>query len=623
MQEAGRKLYLTKCIWMGLLACANLSVAPSVSASSSTFPSAAAPQKPSQRKGPSVQSRIAEASSFIRAEQARQTFDVNGQGLSVAILDTGIRSTHADFSGRILLQRNLTVDNGANSDNASDGHGHGTHVAGIIAAQGDHVGIAPGASIIPIKVISNNGNASFKTVATALQWVLDNHKKYNISVVNLSLGDGANYLNRDSDLIQERFQALREARIAVVTAAGNNYYLYRGFQGMTYPAIFPETVSVGAVYDADVGPLTYNSGAKAHSTGAGRLTPFSQRLSEATGGEYRTDIFAPGAPITSSGILDDHSEAVQSGTSQAAPVTAGVILLMQQHYLRTNNRLPTVSQLEDWLRSGGVAIKDGDDEDDNAKNSGEAYFRIDALGALQAMGLTSPKGFDSPPSASPSPASVNESVTFSSHFVGDEDTQISWDFGDGTHANGAEAQHAYAVAGTYSVSVKVHFQDGESFSHVLKVTIEAVEPISLTSLNMRTKRTRSGHDQLTVAGALYWPDGVYPSGLTVNLDVAGAIQTFTLDERGRAKYSQGALMIRMISARTPFHAGGQATFKCRLKGGDWSGAWAATGLKDKTVKKVQVTIPVRIELGQKIYEGNIQATYSARKGKSGCAKSVR
>jgi hypothetical protein len=184
-----------------------------------------------------------------------------------------------------------------------------------------------------------------------------------------------------------------------VVAAGNDFYGHNSVQGMAYPAIFPQTVSAGAVYDANIGGTQYASGAIAYTTGPDRITPFSQRLHPDASAAYRTDIFAPGASLTSSGIISDTSSSTMHGTSQAAPVVAGVILLMQQLYLRQHGTLPSIDVIENALRNSAVTVTDGDDEDDNVTNTGLSYLRVDALSALQALAPAPP-----PPS---SPANNN------------------------------------------------------------------------------------------------------------------------------------------------------------------------------------------------------------------------
>jgi subtilisin family serine protease len=346
----------------------------------------APPETPVQFDEPQL-SFLPQVDEFLWATQARQAFQVTGDGLAVAVLDTGLNTEHVDFSGRVVAQRNYTDDNDGDPKDATDGDGHGTNVAGIIAANGDHIGIAPGANMIPMKVLSNQGRGSFAAVADALDWVLEHRDEFNITAVCMSLSDGGNYTDDDflGDSLRDRIRQLREKKVAVVIAAGNHYFTHNSQQGMAYPAIIQECVSVGAVYDAAEGGFSYSSGARANSTRAGQITPFSQRLHPMVNARTRTDIFAPGAPVTSSGINGPHGESVQHGTSQATPVTAGLILLMQEFYHKATGELPEVNDLVSWLRRGGVTIRDGDDEDDNVEHTNLRFLRADALSALDAV----------------------------------------------------------------------------------------------------------------------------------------------------------------------------------------------------------------------------------------------
>ncbi|MDI9549269.1 MAG: S8 family serine peptidase [Chloroflexota bacterium] len=335
---------------------------------------------------------LPEVDAFLWVSQARQAFNVSGAGLTAAVLDTGLNAEHVDFAGRVVAQRNFTPDNGGNPDDAADGNGHGTNVTGIIAAAGIHRGIAPGAGIAAVKVLSNRGGGDFRWIDAALQWVIDNREALSISVVCMSLGDGGNYTSDGFGLfallrnsIRDKIRTLRAARTAVVIAAGNDYHRHDSRQGMGFPAIIRECVSVGAVYDAAEGGFRYASGAVAHSSAPGQITPFSQRLHESVSPDTYTDIFAPGAPVTSAGINGPQGESVQHGTSQATPVVAGLILLLQEFYRRATGELPEVSELVDWLRRGGVTIHDGDDEHDNVQHTGLDYVRADALSALDAV----------------------------------------------------------------------------------------------------------------------------------------------------------------------------------------------------------------------------------------------
>jgi len=339
-----------------------------------------------RQDGVLLRAQLAEAGNLINVTQARLSYGVNGAGLTAAVLDTGIRATHNDFTGRVVAQQNYTSDNGGTLTNAADGNGHGTNVAGIIVANGTHTGMAPGAGVAALKVLDNSGGGSFTAISNALDWVIANRLTHNISVVNMSLGDGGNYTGLGADTISAKIATLRAAKVAVCVAAGNDFYGWSSVQGMAYPAIFGSTVSVGAVYDASIGGVSYGGGtdAIAYSTGPNRICPFSQRLHSNVSSANRTDILAPGAAITSSGLLGDTSSSTMHGTSQATPVVAGVILLLQQYYKQATGSLPTVDQLESWMRASAVTLVDGDDEDDNVTNTGLSFPRIDALAALNA-----------------------------------------------------------------------------------------------------------------------------------------------------------------------------------------------------------------------------------------------
>lgn len=580
---------------------------------------------PTQFERAAATARLREVSDYIRAGGARDLYGVDGSGLAVAVLDSGLRTTHVDFAGRVVAKRNFTEDSGGNPEDANDGNGHGTNVTGIIAANGDHKGIAPGAKIVALKVLDRNGMGSFLGVEEALQWVLDNHQTHRISVVNLSLGDRSNLSEAPSDPLREKIAALRAARIAVVCAAGNNFHIHRGRQGMSYPAVFAETVSVGAVYDADIGPFKYGSGAEAFSTAAGRLTPFSQRLHADTNALTHTDIFAPGAIVKSSGILNDHGESSHQGTSQAAPVIAGVLLLMQQHYLRARGELPSVARLEEWLREGGVRVHDGDDEDDNVKNAGKTFVRVDALSALEAMNLSTNDHFASPPTAEPNPATPNQPVRFSvtpgeSVGVG---AQVSWDFGDGAEGTGSVAQHAYAAPGTYTVRATVIGANGRQKSMSLEVVVAPVRPLHIIGLRLLARRSSPGRDEVKIAGTLSWPDITGPSDLTVLLNVGGAVRVLELDEKGRAKEADGTVFLRPMGGRHARETGRSFSFKARLKQGNWSDAWSKLGIRDADIRNATILVPVRLEVDGKVFVGSTDARYSARAGKDVRVKSVR
>jgi hypothetical protein len=353
---------------------------------------------------PQIRASDVETDSLIRVPQARSQFSVDGTGRTIAVLDTGLRTTHVDFAGKVLTQVNFTADNGGNPNDATDGDGHGTNVAGVAIGRGIHIGIAPGANVIPIKVLDNRGSGSFTFIEQALDWVIQNRTTYNISVVNMSLGASVNeILDFDPlvDPIRVQIQTLTNARVAVVISAGNSFFSFGGQQGMAYPAITREAISVGAVFDANIGTAAYFDGGISFATAPRVITVFSQRLHPSLAPFTYTDIFAPGASLTAAGILNDTAQSTFDGTSQAAPVVSGLCLLMQEYALRRSGQLPTVAQLESWLRVSTVRtnIFDGDDELDNVANTFLSYQMTDAVDSLTQEDLDIAPPPPPPPSA--------------------------------------------------------------------------------------------------------------------------------------------------------------------------------------------------------------------------------
>lgn len=358
----------------------------------------------------------AEVDDFIQVVQARMSIGVTGRGLTVAVIDTGINPDHVDFQGKIIPGKNFS--DAAADFGTTDFNGHGSNVAGIIAGRmvdlheslatrSMHTGIAPDAKIIPLKVFPGGG---FDKINAALEWVVEHQSKHDISVVNMSLGSDDNF--NDVSLIQDSvrrsqlklIEKLREMKVVVTVAAGNHYKDFNPVQGMGFPAICRETLSVGAIFDKDLQPQggpplqVYEDGSLVNFALAGRCTPFTQRLSSEEGKRFRTDIFAPGFHVTSAGpaiqadpAAGKRNQTVDDGTSQASPVTAGVVLLLQQRYRDRlgANSLPPVDLIEECLREGGQEFVDLNDamarKMANVVSTGAGFRRLNALGSLKYL----------------------------------------------------------------------------------------------------------------------------------------------------------------------------------------------------------------------------------------------
>lgn len=233
-----------------------------------------------------------------------------GKGIGVAVIDTGV-SPHYDLVkpiNRIVAFKDLL----ANKERPYDDDGHGTHVAGIIAGNGytscKYTGTAPCANIIAIKALDESGNGTESDILAALQWIINNGHRYNIRVINLSLGIKVEPSYDEDPLIKGANAAVRYG-YTVVTAAGNNG---PGKCTINSPGTSPLVITVGA---AD---LSHNSG-----SGEIKVASFSSR-GPTLSGDTKPDLVAPGVNISSCDGKNPKGYAVQSGTSMAAPVVSGV-----------------------------------------------------------------------------------------------------------------------------------------------------------------------------------------------------------------------------------------------------------------------------------------------------------
>lgn len=296
--------------------------------------------------------------------QAERRFrSVDGSGFAVVVIDTGIDRDHAAFgpdlnrdgiADRIIYQQDFFDDDNV----ASDFDGHGTHVTGIVAAEG--TGIVPGVDIIHLKVFPDERNqqTSQQALEKALQWVVGNAGSYPIVAVNLSLGGDSFPTAQSGAQLGDEFAALAELGIITVAAAGNAYRPGQS-PGIAYPAADPNVISVGAVYADDTGneTIVWPGATTDRHIGSDVVAGFSQRHIELL------DVFAPGVYIEAPGL--NGGRAVKSGSSQAAPYVTGAAVIAQQLAIQRLGRRLSVTEFRDLLRETGVDIRDNDDEDSN------------------------------------------------------------------------------------------------------------------------------------------------------------------------------------------------------------------------------------------------------------------
>jgi len=308
----------------------------------------------------------------------------DGSGYATVIIDTGIDLNHPYFgpdadnngvSDRIVYSYDFS---GNDDPDATDFDGHGSNVASIVASSdATNPGMAPGANIIALKVFPDGGGgASFGDIEQALQWVATNAAAYNIVSVNMSLGAG-NYSSVTTGPLTSVMASVVAQGVIIVSASGNDFYEYESQQGVGYPSADPNSLSVGAVYDANIGQVSYGGGATAFTTAADRITPFSQRSASLT------TIFAPGAPIT--GANESGGTVAMHGTSQASPHISGIAVLAQQMANQYLGRRLTQNEFATLMNVTGDTIVDGDDENDNVTNTGLSFRRVNVFALAEAL----------------------------------------------------------------------------------------------------------------------------------------------------------------------------------------------------------------------------------------------
>ncbi|MGB3401310.1 MAG: S8 family serine peptidase [Microcoleaceae cyanobacterium] len=392
--------------------------------------------------------------------------DIDGSGYAVVILDSGLDLDHPFFgpdsdgngvADRVVYQ----FDYGDYDANASDFIGHGTGITSIIASEDPtFTGMAPGVDIIHLKVGSDTGGPNAAAVEQALQWVAQNVEEYNIVSVNMSFGlaDSLDLANSQEEQtpasigISDELAEIASQDVIVVAASGNSFFEFDSEEGVGYPSSDPNSLSVGAVWDENIGPYGFPGSAIDFTTDADRIIAFSQRDPDLT------DIFAPGGEITVA--TADGGITTTAGTSQAAAHVSGIAVLAQQLAEDELGRRLTFDEFQTLISETGVSIFDGDDEDDNVFNTFEEYQRVDVLALAEAI-----TELDAPPPPAP-PELVRYDFTY--FYDGDNFDILNNDFYVG---------YFYDEPGAYSVNTlyDVFSFDNEADSNGLYFVSEVSE----------------------------------------------------------------------------------------------------------------------------------------------------
>ncbi|HET9267714.1 MAG TPA: S8 family serine peptidase [Vicinamibacterales bacterium] len=266
-----------------------------------------------------------------------------GRGVTVAVIDSGLEMS-TEFQGRVKAFYDFT--NGqTKSTSPFDDYGHGTHVAGTIAASGalsvnkSYRGLAPNVQLVVLKVLDANGAGLTSDVVRAIDFVVANKSKFGIDIINLSLGHPI-YEPASTDPLVQAVERASKAGIVVLAAAGNNGVNpttgQPGYAGINSPGNAPSAITVGAV-------ATSNTVSRRDD----RIPDYSSSGPTWYDALAKPDLLAPGHRIISVGAKrstiyrdypnlrgNDTDYLRLSGTSMATAVGSGVVALMiEQHRL--------------------------------------------------------------------------------------------------------------------------------------------------------------------------------------------------------------------------------------------------------------------------------------------------
>ena len=268
---------------------------------------------------------------LIDQDAAASSFpSINGQGVTVAVMDTGVDYNHPALGGGFGPGRKVKAgwDFVDNDGDPMDTFGHGTNTTGLIAANqftlnGDtYQGVAPNAEIVALRIASGSEPVTDSTIERALQWIEANRVQYNISIVNFSFGAGRYTSNFNNATVSDEFKRLADAGVIFTSPSGND-----GGTGINWPAADASVVAVGSVSLAD------------------NISTFTQR-------GPLLDLPAPGEQVATTNRGGGFS--LVQLTSFSSPIAAGAAALIKQ-------ASPSVKAKDilSILRTSGVRHDDG------------------------------------------------------------------------------------------------------------------------------------------------------------------------------------------------------------------------------------------------------------------------
>lgn len=271
---------------------------------------------------------------ILKLDVDKQWIKSQGEGVTIAVIDTGCDLNHQDIKNNLLPGKNFIDQN----QSPQDDHGHGSHVCGTIAAENNGygmVGVAPRAKIIPVKALGSRGNSSLQPIVDAIVWSADSR----VDFITMSLGSPSNPRE-----LEQAIDYANSKGCIVFAAAGNS----GENSELMYPAKYSNVISTGAIDEN------------------------FERTKFSCAGED-LDFLAPGHNIFS--LAPNNGYAIMSGTSMSNPYVTGCAALLLAYNRRVNKY--SLNNINDYINVlGNMTIKLNNSSYQSHKYQGHGIIRV-------------------------------------------------------------------------------------------------------------------------------------------------------------------------------------------------------------------------------------------------------